>query len=223
MIIYKMDKIDVIYFINLDRRTDRLQQIMGEFVKMEIPIEKIVRVTAIDEKIGILGCTKSHCVAIDHFVKSGKQLCLILEDDFEFTETKEKVNEVLGNIFSTKTTIDCLLLGGSDNSVMATSNPYLTKIFFAVQACAYILPKHFAPSLLHTWREAARKQEKWIQAFGEPENAFNNDYYWVYSQVASHYYYTTPKLGKQRDSASDISGTSKVTMIHVAPDKIEKT
>ena len=107
-----MDKIDVIYFINLDRRTDRLQQIMGEFIKMEIPIEKIIRITAIDEKIGILGCTKSHCVAIDHFVKSGKQLCLILEDDFEFTETKEKVNEVLGNIFSTKTTIDCLLLGG---------------------------------------------------------------------------------------------------------------
>lgn len=216
-----MDKIDVVYFINLDRRTDRLQQIMGEFVKMEIPLEKIIRVTAIDEKIGILGCTKSHCVAIDHFVKSGKQLCLILEDDFEFTETKEKVNEVLGNIFSTKTTIDCLMLSGNDNSVMATSNPNLIKIFFACTTGGYILPKHFAPSLLHTWTEATQKQEKWIKAFGEPENAFNLDYYWIYSQVASHYFYTNPKLGKQRESTSDVAKTSKVTMIQIAPKKIE--
>jgi hypothetical protein len=214
-----MDKIDAFYFINLDRRTDRLQQIMGEFVKMGIPLDKIIRVSGINEKIGILGCTKSHCIAINHFVKSGKQLCLILEDDFEFTETKEKVDEVLGNIFSTKNPIDCLMLSGNDNSVMATSHPNLTKIFFACTTGAYILPKHFAPSLLHTWNEAAQKQEKWIKAFGEPENVFNLDFYWIYSQVASHYYYTNPKLGKQRDSPSDVSGTSKVTMLHVAPDK----
>ena len=216
-----MDKIDAFYFINLERRTDRFQQIMNELYKMGIPHEKIIRVPGIDEKIGILGCTKSHCVAIDHFVKSGKQLCLILEDDFEFTETKEKVNEVLGNIFATHSPIDCLMLSGNDNSIMATSHPNLTKIFFACTTGGYILPKHFAPSLFNTWSEAVQKQEKWIQAFGEPENAFNLDYYWIYSQVASHYYFTNPKLGKQRESISDVAGTSKVTMIHVTPQKIE--
>ena len=216
-----MDKIDVFYFINLERRTDRFQQIMGEFAKMNIPLNKIIRIQAAEEKIGILGCTKSHCFAIDHFIKSGKERCMVLEDDFEFTETKEKVNEILTNIFVANTLIDCLLLSGPDNSVMATSHPNLKKIYFAVTTGGYVLFKHFAPSLLNTWVEAGQKQEKWIKVFGEPENAFNLDYYWIYSQVASHYYFTNPKLGKQRESISDVAGTSKVTMTHIMPNKIE--
>jgi hypothetical protein len=212
-----LEQIDLFYFINLERRKDRLKQILDEFSKMEIPMNKIVRLIADDNKVGILGCTKSHCSAINHFIQSGKERCIIFEDDFEFTESKDTVNEVLGNIFKSAVPIDCLLLGGTDNSVIATMHPNLTKIFFAVQACGYILNKKFAPSLLNTWSEAALKQEKWIKAFGEPENAFNNDYYWIYSQVASHYYFTKPKLGKQRDSPSDIAGTSKVTMVHITP------
>jgi hypothetical protein len=211
-----LDQIDLFYFINLERRKDRLEQIMEELSKMQIPINKIVRIIADDNKVGILGCTKSHCSAINHFVQSGKERCIIFEDDFEFTESREKVNEVLGNIFNCNVPIDCLLLGGTDNSIIPTNNPNLTKIFFAVQACGYILNKKFAPSLLNTWVEAAQKQEKWINAFGEPENAFNNDYYWIYSQVCSNYYFTNPKLGKQRNSPSDITGSSKVTMRHIS-------
>ena len=90
-----MEHIDTFYFINLDRRTDRLKQIIGEFEKMEIPNTKIMRIQAFEHKIGIVGCVKSHISAINHFIESGKNSCMIMEDDFEFTETKEKVNEVL--------------------------------------------------------------------------------------------------------------------------------
>ncbi len=48
-----MEYIDTFYFINLDRRTDRLKEIVGELEKMEIPNEKIIRVQAFDHKIGI--------------------------------------------------------------------------------------------------------------------------------------------------------------------------
>jgi hypothetical protein len=211
-----MEHIDTFYFINLDRRTDRLKEIVGELEKMEIPNEKIIRVQAFDHKIGILGCGKSHISAINHFIESGKNRCMIFEDDFEFTETKEKVNEVLTNIFSSGADIDCLMLAGKDNCVLAidpTQNTVAQRTFFATCPSCYILTKKYAPGLLNNLSEGAAKQEKWINAFGEPENAFNNDYYWIYEQMSRKYYFTVPKLGRQRDSLSDITPTSKVTIV----------
>ena len=45
-----MDKIDIFYFINLDKRTDRLEEISKELKKMEIPPEKVNRVRAFEHK-----------------------------------------------------------------------------------------------------------------------------------------------------------------------------
>ena len=210
-----MEYIDTFYFINLDRRPDRLKQIMSELEKMEIPKENLIRVQGFDNKIGILGCGKSHIQAVSHFIESGKERCMIFEDDFEFTETKEKVNEVLTNIFSSGVEIDCLMLAGKDNCVLAidpTQNTVAQRVFFATCPSCYVLTKKYAPGLLNNLSEGAAKQEKWINTFDEPENAFNNDYYWIYEQVSRNYYFTIPKLGRQRDSPSDITPTSKVTM-----------
>lgn len=210
-----MEHIDAFYFINLDRRKDRLIQISGELEKMKIPEEKIIRVQGFEHKIGIFGCGKSHISAINHFIASGKNRCMIFEDDFEFTETKEKVNEVLRNIFTSGAEIDCLMLAGKDNCVLTidpTQKIYLQRIFFATCPSCYVLTKKYAPGLLNNLSEGIAKQEKWINAFGEPENAFNNDYYWIYEQMSRKYYFTVPKLGRQRDSPSDITPTSKATM-----------
>jgi GR25 family glycosyltransferase involved in LPS biosynthesis len=208
-----MEYIDTFYFINLDRRTDRLKQIMSELKKMEIPTEKLIRVQGFDNKIGILGCAKSHIQAVSHFIESGKERCMIFEDDFEFTETKEKVYEVLSGIFTSGVEFDCLMLAGADNCVFADlRNKYLQRLFFATSPSCYVITKKYAPELLNNLSEGAAKQEKWINAFGEPENAFNNDCYWIYEQVSKLYFFTVPKLGKQRDSPSDITPTSKATM-----------
>jgi GR25 family glycosyltransferase involved in LPS biosynthesis len=209
-----MEYIDTFYFINLDRRPDRQTQILEEFKKMEIPIEKTIRVQGFDNKIGILGCVKSHIQAVSHFIQSGKEWCMIFEDDFEFTETKEKVYEVLKGIFISGVEFDCLMLAGENNCVWSdpAQNQYLLRLFFATSPSCYVLTKKYAPALLHNLSEGAAKQEKWINAFGEPENAFNNDYYWIYEQISKRYFFTVPKLGQQRNSASDITPTSKATM-----------
>jgi hypothetical protein len=209
-----MEYIDTFYFINLDRRTDRLKEIMTELKKMEIPIEKTIRVQGFDNNIGILGCVKSHIQAVSHFIESGKEKCMIFEDDFEFTETKEKVFEILSSIFTGRVEFDCLMLAGENNCVWAEpiQNTYLQRLFFATSPSCYVITKKYAPELLHNLSEGAAKQEKWINAFGEPENAFNNDYYWIYEQMSKRYFFTFPKLGRQRNSPSDITSTSKATM-----------
>jgi GR25 family glycosyltransferase involved in LPS biosynthesis len=207
-----MDQIDTFYFINLERRKDRLQQIKGELTKMNIPIDKIIHINAFDHKIGALGCSKSHIYAVQHFINSGKNRCMILEDDFEFTETQEKVNEILENVFSCSARIDCLVISGCGGFIVKTTNPYLEKVIGSSTTAGYIITKEYAPKLLYNFIEGAEKQEKWINTFNVPENAFNLDFYWMYEQINRNFYNTIPKLGKQRDSPSDITGTSFITL-----------
>jgi hypothetical protein len=140
---------------------------------------------------------------------------MILEDDFEFTETREKVDEILENIFKSSVEIDCLLLSGNYISVTNTSNPYLVKINYSVIAAGYILTKEYAPKLLHNFMEGAEKQEKWTTSFSEPENAFNLDMYWVHEQARRNFYSTVPKLGKQRSSPSDIARSTGLTIFNM--------
>ena len=207
-----MDQIDTFYFINLERRNDRLKEIAGEFVKMNIPFSKIIRVNAFSHKFGEIGCSKSHIWTVKHFIESGNNRCMILEDDFEFTETKEKINEVLENIFKSGVEFDCLLLSGNHISVTNTSNPYLLKINYVTTTAGYILTKEYAPKLLHNFMEGVEKQEKWTTSFSEPENAFNLDVYWIHEQTRRNFYSTVPKLGKQRNSPSDIAHSTGITI-----------
>jgi GR25 family glycosyltransferase involved in LPS biosynthesis len=199
-----MEFIDTFYFINLDKRKDRLEKIIGELIKIEIPPEKVVRVEASEHKFGILGCVKSHIRTITEFIKSGKDKCLILEDDFEFTETKEKVNEVLTKIFST-VDFDCILLSLLPDKKVISSTEYYTSINYAATTAGYILTKEYAPLLLQNFIEGATKQEKWINMFGEPEISLQLDCYWIWEQIKRKFILTIPQLGKQRESKSDIS------------------
>jgi GR25 family glycosyltransferase involved in LPS biosynthesis len=210
-----MDKIDIFYFINLDRRPDRLEQISNELRKMEIPPEKVIRIQALDHKFGILGCVKSHIGAIKHFITTGKDHCLILEDDFEFTESKEKTNEVLNKIFTSNTKIDCLMLTTVEHGLYISptiEKDVLQKIYWAPTTAAYSITKEYAPRLLHNFNEGAAKLEKWINAFGEIESSFSLDVYWVHEQLYSSFYLTVPKLGKQSDSPSDINQKSNLSI-----------
>ena len=199
-----MDNIDTFYFINLDRRTDRFEQIISELNKMDIPLEKVTRVEANEHKFGILGCAKSHIRTIAEFIKSGKNKCLIFEDDFEFTETKEKVNEILNKIFNT-VEFDCILLSLLPGKNVISSTNYYTKVYFSGGTAGYIITKEYAPLLLQNLVEGANKQEKWINIFDETENTFNIDIYWIWEQLQRKFILPIPQLGRQRQSKSDIS------------------
>jgi GR25 family glycosyltransferase involved in LPS biosynthesis len=221
ILIKYMDQIDIFYFINLERRTDRFQEIISELKKMEIPLIKVIHVKALDHKFGMLGCVTSHIWAIRHFITTGKDRCLILEDDFEFTESKDKTNEVLHKIFTSNIKIDCLMLTTIDKGLYISptiEKGILQKIYWAPTTSAYCITKEYAPRLLFNFNEGAIKLEKWINAFGEIESSFTLDIYWVHEQLYSSFYLTVPKLGKQRDSPSDIKNNDNFTIRLIAKD-----
>jgi GR25 family glycosyltransferase involved in LPS biosynthesis len=97
-----LDGIDVIYWINLDRSTDRRKNMEKMFQDPVFKGKKIVRISAIDGKAPdidnvlninfegmqpdkyektIYGCTLSHINAIRDFKNSDNTVALVMEDD----------------------------------------------------------------------------------------------------------------------------------------------
>jgi GR25 family glycosyltransferase involved in LPS biosynthesis len=84
-----LNKFDIVYYINLDRRPERNAHIQSELKKTNIDPAKINRITATDvPACGAYGCTLSHIETLTKFLDTDDsiQTCMVLEDDFEFVQ-----------------------------------------------------------------------------------------------------------------------------------------
>ena len=92
-----LNNFNIIYYINLAHRKDRLTNIINELNKTNIDSKKINRIPGIYIKdFGSLGCAKSHCLALESFLKShsDNKYCIIFEDDFQFTQEQNIINVI---------------------------------------------------------------------------------------------------------------------------------
>ena len=91
-----MEQVDVIFYINLESRTDRKEHFLKEIKKLCIDECKIIRIDAVKHSNGALGCTKSHIKALDLFMANPLwDTCMVFEDDFTFYDTSFKNNNEL--------------------------------------------------------------------------------------------------------------------------------
>jgi GR25 family glycosyltransferase involved in LPS biosynthesis len=80
------EKIDIIYILNLKERSDRFNDTLLALCAVKAPIHRIHHYKA--EKDGLppyIGATKNHVDVMKHFKQSGKDTCLILEDDIKIS------------------------------------------------------------------------------------------------------------------------------------------
>ena len=75
------ENIDKIYYINLEKRTDRKEQIEKELDQFGLPYE---RINAIEHTEGCIGCSCSHLFALKKAKEKGYKNVLIMEDDALF-------------------------------------------------------------------------------------------------------------------------------------------
>jgi GR25 family glycosyltransferase involved in LPS biosynthesis len=191
--------VDVVYYINLDHRKDRRNLFLTEMKKLNLSPDKIIRIPAVYLKDqGHLGCSLSHIKALEQFIQSGKNTCIIFEDDFEFTVQDpmsylQKLNKI---------DYDVVML--ASNEISTTKyNDFLKKVNMATTASGYLVTKQFAPMLLQNFKEGAVLLEKTYQS-GAYKGEYAVDQYWFNLQQQNKFYVFTPKLGQQRDSYSDI-------------------
>lgn len=186
-----------VYYINLDKRTDRRNQMEDELAKAGVYDAQ--RVPGIIDRFGALGCSKAHLAVLKDCLAHGYSSCLVLEDDFMFTESP---HEKLEAFWASGEPWDVLMLGG----YVARSTPgpiqNLVRVQDAQTTSAYAVNAPFLRMMIENYRAGIASLER----LTAPDYWSCLDIYWKKLQPGSQWYAFEPRLGVQRESYSDIEG-----------------
>lgn len=197
-------RVDMVYYINLDYRTDRNAHILRQFADYDIV--NFQRISAIKEDNGALGCSKSHVKALETFLASQHDICIVLEDDFMFTMSKAACTQMFNAFFQT------FHVGSWDVVQLAAwtllSEPVdcsdiVDKCLFSLTTSGYMVNRRFAKTLLSNFQESIALLES-CRAY--ERRLYALDVYWGKLQPVSMWYVFNPKMGKQIESYSDVIG-----------------
>ena len=197
----KIDKIDKIFYINLEKRKDRRTQIENELQTYDL-YDNAERIEAIyTPGQGILGCTKSHLKAIETAKERNYKNVLILEDDFYFIISKNEFKEEIEKFFDTvQSDYDVCMISYLLQKQEPTQYPHITKVLEGQTASGYIVNNRFYDKLIELYNWAIplldSTKEHWNYA---------NDQCWKKLQPTAKWYCLTKRCGKQRDGFSDNS------------------
>jgi glycosyl transferase family 25 len=196
-----LNNFDVIYYINLKHRTDRFNHINNELTKTNIDKNKINRIEGVYIKdFGILGCAKSHILALIEFIKSSHETCIIFEDDFEFTQDQNTINNLINRFFNEVTDFDVLMLASNILNAQLTNFEFITKIIDAQTLSGYAINKKFALKLLNNYQTSVLLLEQ----VGYKVHHLCFDIYVKQLQPNNNWFCLNPRIGKQIKSYSDI-------------------
>ena len=195
-----MENIAKVIYINLDKRTDRREEIEAELERMGFPKNKIMRLSATSNPGGHVGCALSHLRALEHAQKHQLANVLILEDDFQFLVTREELEERLQHFFGKNLPYDALLFGYNMKAGVKI-DAVLGKAIATQTTSGYLASQRVFDHLRRVWghstRLLARTGRHW---------RFAIDVAWQPLQRSGNWYYFADRLGKQRASYSDIQG-----------------
>jgi glycosyl transferase, family 25 len=212
-----MEHIDAILYINLDHRTDRRDHLEAEFKRMEIPADKIHRVSAIKNANGALGCTMSHIKCLKLVEEHPEwRTIMIMEDDFTFRGKKPTdFTKGLAAFFKeynscepTASTVgneawDIFLPSYNhwNARIEDTDDDRFKRVRYSQTTSSYIFQRHYIGRLMANFRESAAN----LLRYGK-QPAHCLDINWTKLQVEDKWFLIVPSLGYQYDNHSDIEG-----------------
>lgn len=188
--------IDHIFYINLEKRTDRRAEIEQELTNYGLISE---RFNAIPTSPGIVGCGYSHLAVLKMAKERNYKNVLILEDDFQFLVQKEEFEKELAQFFDSQIEYDiCFLAYNLLQSEDVNDYPFIKRAIYSQTASAYLVNNHYYDTLINLYEVNIPLLEQtgyhWIYA---------NDQIWKSLQLTDKWYYFTQRIGKQRDGYSD--------------------
>lgn len=180
------------YYINLDRRPDRREEMETELLKLGI---SATRFPAIDMEYGPTGCILSHLAVIKDARDRGLKSVLIFEDDFTSTVSREVFDQTLERA---KLHPCDVLMFAYNATIPESVNDVVIRLIDAQAPSAYIVYASIYDSLISCYEYHASLLEStrqhWIHM---------NDQCWKSLQQPYLFLGTHPKLGKQRAGFSD--------------------
>lgn len=199
-----MDKIDVLYYINLDYRVDRKLEFLDWIEDSGFPEEKVNRIqaTALPGR-GHVGAYLSHIKTLQAFIDSPHNTCMVFEDDYQPLKIDTFWSDV-GRLFECGKDFDIVMCSYNELKSELSDIPFLHKVNYSFTASGFIITKKFAPVLKEFWENGVKlllQEEEMTKAQCEK---YKLDVYWMELMPVSKWYTFYPRLGIQRPSFSDL-------------------
>jgi glycosyl transferase family 25 len=190
-----MNSIDKVFYINLDKRTDRKKAIEKELHNYDI--YNYERFPAIEHKIGLVGCGQSHLAVLKLARERNYNRILILEDDFRFIVSKKEFEENMGKIEKV-VDFDICFLSYMLHEYTESEYDFLFRVLKSQSASGYIVNKRHFDTLINEIEITNPLLEQtghhWI---------YSNDVIWYKFQLQDKYYCFKTRIGIQRPGYSD--------------------
>jgi glycosyl transferase, family 25 len=193
--------VDLVIYINLDKRTDRRRDMEAEFKRIGVPEEKVLRWSAIENSNGALGCSMSH-LAVQQYIQTlpdAIQTIIIFEDDFVFCDDVELVNSSLEKFLTYPRDIWDLALLGYAVHRRADYDDLVSLAFESYMCSGYMINRRAAPKVLSNFQQSCNG----LATTGASPYLLDN--YWHGLMRDRRCFYFNKALGTQRYSYSDIA------------------
>ena len=196
-----MENIDHIFYINLEKRKDRYEQINNEFNRLHLNSDKIERYNAVYmPDHACLGCTISHLNVLKIAKERGYKNVLIFEDDFEFLVDENTFKNNIKDFFEKNLDFKVVMLSYYTHHIKKYDD-LLSITNDAQTASGYIVNSKYYDELINCLEHGVKMldltREHWL---------YINDQVWKSLQKDDKWYIFNTRLGRQRESFSDLSG-----------------
>jgi GR25 family glycosyltransferase involved in LPS biosynthesis len=190
------NNIDKIFYINLNKRSDRREEIENELHNFGLSFERFEAIET--PGCGIYGCGLSHLGVLKIARERGYKNVLILEDDFTFLVSKEEFETNLVKLFESRIHFDVCKLAYNLIEIEEIDNEHIGKLKCSISASAYIINNHYYDKLIDLYEWAMPLLNSTRQHWN-----YANDQVWKNYQKEDNWYYFKARIGKQRPSYSD--------------------
>ena len=188
------------FFINLEQRKDRLDNVLSEFNKMGINGE---RINAVKSKVGGIGCTLSHIRCLEEAKKRGYEHVFICEDDIKFTNPELFKQQLQKFSDNKEIQWDVLLIGANVVPPYQRVGDYCARVFSAQTTTGFVVKKEMYDVLLENFKESCNLQMKNPGSPGV-SNPYALDIWWKRLQPQYFWWIITPLTVTQYENFSEI-------------------
>jgi glycosyl transferase family 25 len=196
-IINSIDDIKHAFYINLEHRVDRKNQVEEELKTLGIKAE---RFNAIKMENGAIGCSMSHLKILQDAVNNNLDHVLIVEDDISFLKPevfKTQINkffELHGNNW------DVILLAGNNMPPYKPIDDTCIQVSRCQTTTGYLVNGHYIKVLMQNVKLGLTN----LISKPSEHSKFAIDKFWFVLQGASKWFLITPLTVVQREGYSDI-------------------
>ena len=185
-----------IVYINLDRSTERRQQMEEMFSNYGLTAERFSAIQ--NDSFPLLGCAQSHLAVLKRAREQGYQQVLIMEDDFEPTVSPEEFRQRIWQVSENGYDVFQLVLGTFRGEVMVGS-PF-TKVLESQNGAGYIVHERFYDRLIQLLEKGCSNLELTWEIW-----LYSNDIIWKPIQPLVDWLCFTDPIARQRPCFSTIN------------------